>query len=83
MACVFVNERKGQVHLLGLASADAMEQTHVYELHAPGKYDVSVIDNVLLMHNQRDKVTFVCITIYYRNDTLPSCRGYHTGDINV
>jgi len=77
----FVNEAKGQLHLLSLANGGGagiggaglqgggqqsmpsgnleMEQTHVFDLYAPGRYDVSNIDNVLVVHSALAKVSMV------------------------
>lgn len=62
MVILFVNEQKGQLHLLSLVApgqSDEMEQTHVFDLFAPGKYDISHIDNVLLVHNAATKTTMI------------------------
>lgn len=65
LVCAFVNERKGQLHLLGLAN-EAMEQFHVYDLRTPGKYDISVVDNVIMAHHLRQRIT---VLIDIRSDT--------------
>jgi len=62
MVILFVNEAKGQLHLLSLAApahSDEMEQTHVFDLYQPGKYDVSVLDNVLVVHNSATRVSLL------------------------
>ena len=61
MVIVFINEVKGQMHLLSMAPppSDEMEQSFVFELYAPGKYDVSVIDNVLVVHNSATRVSML------------------------
>lgn len=64
MVIVFINEVKGQLHLLSLAqqshhASDEMEQTHALDLYQPGKYDVSVLDNVLVVHNVATRVSML------------------------
>jgi hypothetical protein len=62
MVILFVNEQKGQLHLLSMSSpqsSDELEQTHVFDLHAPGKYDISNIDNVLVVHNTATRVSML------------------------
>ena len=53
-----MDELKAQLYLLTLVQ-DAMEQTCVYDLHTPGKYAVSVIDNVLVVHNLIARVSML------------------------
>jgi hypothetical protein len=36
-----------------------VEQTHVFDLYLPGRYEVSVVDEVLVMHNVRAKVSLL------------------------
>lgn len=61
MVIVFINEVKGQMHLLSMAPppSDEMEQSFVFELFSPGKYDVSVLDNVLCVHSQATRVSML------------------------
>ena len=60
MVIAFVNEAKAQLHLLSLTpNTDEMEQTHVFDLIAVGKHDVSVIDNLLVLHHAQSKQSVI------------------------
>ena len=60
MVVCFINEAKAQLHLLSLLpSSDEMEQTHVFDLVQPGKYELSCIDDVLVVHQSAHKVSLL------------------------
>lgn len=58
IVCVFVNEKKGNVHLLRI-STDAMDVMHKYELLLAGRYATSVIDNIVVLHNIKEQVSML------------------------
>ena len=60
MVVCFINEAKAQLHLLSLLpSSDEMEQTHVFDLYQPGKYELSCIDDVLVVHQSTHRVSLL------------------------
>ena len=60
MVVCFINEAKAQLHLLSLLpSSDEMEQTHVFDLYQPGKYELSCIDDVLVVHQSVHRVSLL------------------------
>eukprot|EP00469_Lotharella_globosa_P006950 CAMPEP_0167779988 /NCGR_PEP_ID=MMETSP0111_2-20121227/5107_1 /TAXON_ID=91324 /ORGANISM="Lotharella globosa, Strain CCCM811" /LENGTH=700 /DNA_ID=CAMNT_0007670449 /DNA_START=15 /DNA_END=2117 /DNA_ORIENTATION=- len=52
---VYINEQKGKLYILGLVN-ETMTQKYVYDLYTASKYEVSVIDNVLVVHNMIAKL---------------------------
>lgn len=64
--CSFVDEKNGQLHLFSLQRGpQGPRHSHVFDLFAPGQYDVSVVDNVLVVHNLRAKVCgFLCQPLF-------------------
>ncbi len=58
LMCVFVNEKKGKLHLLGVQK-ESMKQLYVYDLMSPSRYEVSVVDNVFVVHNMLAKVALL------------------------
>eukprot|EP00466_Bigelowiella_natans_P017136 jgi/Bigna1/91710/estExt_fgenesh1_pg.C_1140030 len=63
--CVFINEQKvgkvaavGKLYILGLQK-DTMVQKYMYDLYTPSKYEISVIDNVLVVHNMLAKLAIL------------------------
>eukprot|EP00808_Paulinella_micropora_P007457 g61928.t1 len=58
LCCVFVHEREGTLQVLRLRS-EGMELQHTYALYSPGRYEVSVLDNVLVVHNVKAEVSLI------------------------
>mmetsp|Transcript_14140 Transcript_14140/g.34464 ORF Transcript_14140/g.34464 Transcript_14140/m.34464 type:complete len:963 (-) Transcript_14140:59-2947(-) len=57
--CVYINEQKGKLYILGLNKQDTMTQKYMFELYSPSRYEVSVIDNVLVVHNMIAKLALL------------------------
>jgi len=62
----------GQLQVWGLHN-DTMELLHQYDLYAKGTYAVSVVDNVIVLHNTKAQVAFASCT------RLPDSPARHTG----
>jgi hypothetical protein len=58
IVCLCVNERKGQLHVLEV-NAGGMRQTHVFDLYLRGLHALSVVDNVLITHNEAGRVSLL------------------------
>mmetsp|Transcript_3953 Transcript_3953/g.5841 ORF Transcript_3953/g.5841 Transcript_3953/m.5841 type:complete len:517 (-) Transcript_3953:1097-2647(-) len=56
--CVYINELKGKLYILGL-NRDTMVQKYVYDIYSSSKYKVSVVDNVLIVHNMIAKMAIL------------------------
>uniref|UniRef100_A0A7S0CXT4 Mic1 domain-containing protein n=1 Tax=Amorphochlora amoebiformis TaxID=1561963 RepID=A0A7S0CXT4_9EUKA len=56
--CIYINEKKGKLYVLEL-ERDSMVQRHVFELYSASKYEVSVVDNVLVVHNMLAKLAIL------------------------
>eukprot|EP00457_Paulinella_chromatophora_P001630 gb/GEZN01001632.1/.p1 GENE.gb/GEZN01001632.1/~~gb/GEZN01001632.1/.p1 ORF type:complete len:949 (-),score=203.22 gb/GEZN01001632.1/:66-2588(-) len=58
LCCIFVHEKEGRLQVFRLRS-EGMELQHIYDLHSPGRYEVSVLDNVLVVHNVQAEVSLM------------------------
>jgi hypothetical protein len=55
--CLFVHEKRGELHLFQLDVATAsMKVTCVLDLFTPGRFEISVLDNIIIVHNLHHKV---------------------------
>jgi hypothetical protein len=53
----FINEKEGNVEVL-FVEGEKIKSRCVCNLYSPGKYAVSVVDNLLVVHNMKAKVLF-------------------------